>query len=140
MTVELADAAATESWGRGRAAALTAGDVVLLFGPLGAGKTTLVRAMAQALGYDGPVLSPTFTILEVYPGRVPIFHFDFYRLADASELRAVDPREYYDLGISFLEWPERVRSLWPGTRIEIELEMHGQARRLTERRVETTTP
>lgn len=136
MNVVLHDVAETEAWGARRAASLRPGDVVLLFGPLGAGKTTLVRGMARALGYDGPVLSPTFTILEVYPGRIPIYHFDFYRLADGSELRAVDPREYYDLGVSFLEWPERVKSFWPRQRIEIELSMKGPARVLMERRVE----
>jgi tRNA threonylcarbamoyladenosine biosynthesis protein TsaE len=136
MIVVLPDAAATEAWGARRAASLEPGDVVLLFGPLGAGKTTLVRGMARALGYHGPVLSPTFTILEVYPGRIPIYHFDFYRLADGSELRAVDPREYYDVGITFLEWPDRVTNFWPRRRIEIELSMRGSARALEERRVD----
>ena len=135
MTIVLADADATEAWGRRRAASLVQGDVVLLFGPLGAGKTTLVRGMSRALGYDGPVLSPTFTFLEVYPGRFPIYHFDFYRLASESELRAIDPREYYDFGVSFLEWPDRVPRFWPAARIEIELAMHGDARMLREHRV-----
>lgn len=135
MTIVLRDPAETVAWGRKLGSRLSSGDVVLLFGELGAGKTTLVRGVAEALGYDGPVLSPTFTILEVYPGRLPIYHFDFYRIADSSALRAVDPREYYDAGVTLMEWPERIRPLWPLSRIEIELIVDGERRALTERRI-----
>ena len=85
------------------------------------------------MGYEGPVVSPTYTILEAYDGRLPIYHFDFYRIAAPEELRSLDPREYFDRGISFIEWPERVESLWPATRREVRLDYEGTRRRLTER-------
>jgi tRNA threonylcarbamoyladenosine biosynthesis protein TsaE len=135
MTALLRDEAETVAWGRRLGETLTRGDVVLLFGALGAGKTTLVRGVAEALGYAGPVLSPTYTLLEVYDARMPIYHFDFYRVGDVSELRAVDPREYYDAGVTLMEWPERVQPIWPVPRLEVELTIEGSARRLSERRI-----
>jgi len=135
MTVRLNGEAETVAWGTQRAATLAAGDVLLLFGPLGAGKTTLVRGLARGLGYTGPVLSPTFGIMELYEARVPVFHFDFYRIEDTSDLRAVDPREYYGEGITVIEWPERIEPWWPKRRIEIELAIDGESRTLVERAV-----
>jgi tRNA threonylcarbamoyladenosine biosynthesis protein TsaE len=67
------------------------------------------------------VVSPTYTILEVYDGRVPVFHFDFYRLSGPDELRTLDPREYYDQGVTIMEWPERMEPLWPTFRHELRL-------------------
>ena len=111
----------TVAFGVSFAGRLERGDVVLLFGPLGAGKTTLASGLASGLGVSEGVVSPTYTILEVYEGRFPVYHFDFYRLADPAELRAIDPREYYDLGITIMEWPERIRELWPARRHELRL-------------------
>ena len=138
MTLVLRDEAETVAWGRKLGGTLSRGDVVLLFGELGAGKTTLVRGVAEALGYAGPVLSPTYTLLEIYEARLPIYHFDFYRIADVRELRAVDPREYYDAGVTLMEWPERVQPLWPTPRLEIELTIDGSVRHLAERRIGKT--
>ncbi len=99
--------AETEALGRAFAATLNAGDVVLLEGPLGAGKTAFVRGMARGLGANaGDVSSPTFTLLQEYAGRLTLFHADLYRLS---------PREVDELGLSELstggvlavEWPER---------------------------------
>lgn len=106
-------AAATEAVGAELARELERGDVVLVRGELGAGKTTFVRGACRALGVEGPVTSPTFTIGQLYQGRTPagdeilISHLDLYRLAD---LEAEDPSLVEDyLGpdrIAFLEWPE----------------------------------
>lgn len=133
MSVRLVGESATTAWGETRAATVRAGDVILLFGPLGAGKTTLVRGIARGLGYAGVVLSPTFTILEIYEGRLPIYHFDFYRIADTRDLRTVDPREYYEHGVSLIEWPDRIEPWWPDRRYEIRLTIHGDSRELVER-------
>ena len=100
-------AAETEAVGAGLAAQLAPGDVVLVFGEVGAGKTTLVRGALRALGIDGPVTSPTFTIGRRYEaGRVPASHLDLYRLAD---LGAEDPAlldDYIDDDhVTFVEWP-----------------------------------
>jgi tRNA threonylcarbamoyladenosine biosynthesis protein TsaE len=136
MSIHLAAASDTEQWGETFAGELTRGDVVLLFGPLGAGKTTLVRGLARGLGFAGDVVSPTFTILEVYAGTWPIYHFDFYRMADATEVRAADPREYYEAGVTLIEWPERIQDWWPRARTELTLRFEGDARVLDTRRVE----
>ena len=89
------------------AASLEPGDVVLVAGELGAGKTTFVRGACRALGVEGRVTSPTFTIGQRYEGRVPVSHLDLYRLAD---LGAEDPALLADyLGperVAFVEWPE----------------------------------
>ena len=111
----------TQAFGAAYAGGLRPGDVVLLFGPLGAGKTTLVGGLATGLGVAEGVVSPTYTLLEVYGGRWPVYHFDFYRLSDPAELRTIDPREYYDLGITIMEWPERIQKLWPVRRHELRL-------------------
>lgn len=108
MSVELSDGPeATEALGARIAAGLEGGDVVLVRGELGSGKTTLVRGACRALGISGPIASPTFTIGRRYPGRVPVSHLDLYRLAD---LAAEDPALLDDYltpdAIAFVEWPE----------------------------------
>lgn len=109
MRLNLPDLAAMEAFGARIAAKLHAGDVVALSGGLGAGKTTLARAIIRALGHEGEVPSPTFTIVETYDPpalRLPLVHADFYRLervADAAELGLDDYREGAAL---IAEWPE----------------------------------
>jgi tRNA threonylcarbamoyladenosine biosynthesis protein TsaE len=99
-------AAETEALGERVAAELAPGDVVLVSGELGAGKTTLIRGACRALGVSEPVTSPTFTIGHVYAGRVPVSHLDLYRLADLGQ---EDPALLDDYltpeSISFIEWP-----------------------------------
>jgi tRNA threonylcarbamoyladenosine biosynthesis protein TsaE len=108
---ETASAAETEALAAELAAQLAAGDVVLVSGDLGAGKTTFVRGAARALGVAGPVTSPTFTVGRRYPATIPISHLDLYRL---DGLGAEEPGLLDDfLGsdrIAFVEWPERA---WP---------------------------
>ena len=98
--------AQTEEVGERLAAALEPGDVVLVRGDLGAGKTTLIRGAARALGVTGPVTSPTFTIGQTYSGRVPVSHLDLFRLADLGQ---EDPALLEDYltpdAVAFIEWP-----------------------------------
>lgn len=97
------------AYGARIAAALRAGDVVALEGGLGAGKTTLARAILAALGHAGEVPSPTFTIIETYdapPLRLPVVHADFYRLEDASELTEIGIDDYREGAVLLAEWPD----------------------------------
>jgi tRNA threonylcarbamoyladenosine biosynthesis protein TsaE len=103
---ESASAADTEAAGARLAEGLTAGDVVLVSGELGAGKTTFVRGAARALGVEGPVTSPTFEIGHLYEGRVAVAHLDLYRL---PTLAGEDPALLDDYltpeRVAFVEWP-----------------------------------
>jgi tRNA threonylcarbamoyladenosine biosynthesis protein TsaE len=103
---ESASAAETEAVGAKLAERLYAGDVVLLSGDLGAGKTTLIRGACRALGVEGPVTSPTFTIGQRYGGRLPISHLDLYRLGGLADEDPALLADYLDAdSIAFLEWP-----------------------------------
>jgi tRNA threonylcarbamoyladenosine biosynthesis protein TsaE len=106
VTERTHSAAETEAVGERLAGELRAGDVVLVSGELGAGKTTLIRGAARALGVSEPVTSPTFTIGHTYSGRLPVSHLDLYRLA---ELDQEDPALLDDYvtpeAVSFIEWP-----------------------------------
>lgn len=108
-SLPLADESATLRLGQALGAVAQAGDVVLLAGDLGAGKTTLVRGLAQGLGIDARVTSPTFALLHEFPGRVPLYHFDLYRLTPA-EIEAAGFADYWEAGrgVCALEWPERL--------------------------------
>ena len=106
--VELADAAATEALGRALAAVVSTPGVVFLSGELGAGKTTLTRALLDALGHRGAVRSPTYTLLEVYDlERLRCIHCDFYRIGDPGEIEYLG---LFDLlgedSLVLIEWPE----------------------------------
>lgn len=103
---ETANAAETEAVGRQLAERLLPGDVVVISGDLGAGKTTLVRGACRALGVEGPVTSPTFTIGQRYEGRVPVSHLDLYRLGGLDEEEPALLDDYLDpASVAFVEWP-----------------------------------
>jgi tRNA threonylcarbamoyladenosine biosynthesis protein TsaE len=124
----------TQRLGTALADVLPPGTVVGLIGTLGAGKTRLVQAVAAASGVPpGSVTSPTFVLVNEYTGgRIPIYHFDTYRLKNEDEFVELGPGEYFDSnGLVFIEWADRVASLLPEERIEIEFEVIGE----TERRV-----
>ena len=105
----LPDLASMAAYGAAIAERLQAGDVVALTGGLGAGKTTLARAILAALGHAGEVPSPTFTIIETYaapPLRLPVVHADFYRLEDPSELQEIGLDDYREGAVLLAEWPD----------------------------------
>lgn len=132
---------ATERLGQALAAVLQPGTVVALCGPLGAGKTRLVQAVANALGVsEGTVTSPTFVLINEYAtGRRPIYHFDVYRLRDDDEFLELGPEEYFaSQGLTFVEWANRVEALLPAERLEVEIAILGDtARRF---KITGTTP
>lgn len=125
---------ATEALGRKLAELLPDGAVVALVGPLGAGKTRLVQAVAEASGVDRrAVSSPTFVLVHEYRGRRPLFHFDAYRVKDDDEFLALAPFEYFDAGgVSFVEWADRVIDCLPRDYLEVTIEPTGlESRRFT---------
>jgi len=132
FTLNLHDEGATDRLGQLLADALPAGSVVALVGTLGAGKTRLVQAVAAGLGVprDG-VTSPTFVLVNEYQGgRLPVYHFDTYRLRDEDEFLELGPEEYFQGdGITFVEWADRVVDLLPSERLEIHLEVTGETSR-----------
>ena len=124
---------ATEAFGRRLAASLRPGDVVALFGDLGAGKTTLARGILAGLGHEGEVASPTFPIVIPYDSlRVPAWHVDLYRIEDPSEIAELALDEALQDGILIVEWPERMGDrLWPDS-LRLVLRREGEgARALT---------
>ena len=131
FTFDAPDEAATVVFGQTLAARLPAGAVVGLCGPLGAGKTRLVQAVAEAAGVDPRlVLSPTFVLIHEYQGRLPIYHFDAYRLRDDDEFLQLGPEEYFDAGgWTFVEWADRVTACLPRERLEIRIEPTGMMSR-----------
>jgi len=111
---------------------LRKGDVVCLVGMLGSGKTTLVRGIARGRGIRGYVNSPSFKLINEYAKRIPLFHFDLYRLPDISAVESLGYREYfYGKGITVVEWAEKIRPLWERIekRIEIYLSRAGNSSR-----------
>lgn len=144
MLIKLADPAATEALGRGLAMPLAAASgrapvVVHLAGPLGAGKTTLVRGLLRGLGHDGRVRSPTFTLLEPYElATCHVVHLDLYRLADPGELDYLGLVDMLMPGsLVLVEWAERGGTRLPGADVRITLAYAGVAR---EAQCEPLTP
>lgn len=133
MTLDLPDLAAMEAFGARIARQLRAGDVVALSGGLGAGKTTLARAIIAALGYEGEVPSPTFTLVQTYdPPLVdlPLLHADFYRLEYAEEAEQLGLDDYREGAALLAEWPEKAGGFEHEPQcLSIALEIAGEGRR-----------
>ena len=107
--VTTASAAETEALGEQTGSRLQAGDLLLLAGPLGSGKTTFVRGMARGTGSEEQVQSPTFTLVRIYPGRVQLAHVDLYRVKAAGELADLGLDELLDAGAMVIEWGDRLQ-------------------------------
>lgn len=133
ITLTLADEAATAAFAARLAGVLQTGMVIYLRGGLGAGKTTLVRALLLALGHAGRVKSPTFTLLEQYEaGGLHLRHFDLYRFRDESEWEATGFRDEFDgRNVCLVEWPEKAQGLVPQADMEIGFEILPAGRKLT---------
>jgi tRNA threonylcarbamoyladenosine biosynthesis protein TsaE len=132
ISFDAADLMATESFGRRLAELLFPGAVVALVGPLGAGKTHLVRALAEGLGVaDSRVVSsPTFVLIQEYDARLPIYHFDAYRLKNPAEFANLGIEEYFaGEGVCLIEWADRVEKYMPLEHLRVEIAITGQTSR-----------
>ena len=123
--------AETRALGFRLSAMLRPGDVLLLLGDLGAGKSELTRGIARGLGVTCPVASPSFTILNVYDeGTIPLYHFDWYRLNSAEELYEMGMDEYLGGdGVAVVEWPSRCPEAVPETYLEVRIDSVGESAR-----------
>jgi tRNA threonylcarbamoyladenosine biosynthesis protein TsaE len=119
--------AATVALGHALADVLPAGTTIALYGTLGAGKTRLVQAIAEALGVNRrDVVSPTFVLIQEYRGRRMIYHIDAYRLRDEDEFQQLGPDEYFESdGLVLIEWADRVEGSLPRDYVEIRVEVSG---------------
>jgi tRNA threonylcarbamoyladenosine biosynthesis protein TsaE len=140
FTVELADEDATTRLGAAVAQLLQPGEAVCLWGPLGAGKSTLARGLVRALTKpDEDVPSPTFTLVQFYEtADFSLAHFDLYRLTRADEADEIGLDEALDQGAVVIEWPERLEGRLPADRLDIEIAMAGAG--AGEHRVARLTP
>ncbi|MFA5034763.1 MAG: tRNA (adenosine(37)-N6)-threonylcarbamoyltransferase complex ATPase subunit type 1 TsaE [Candidatus Margulisiibacteriota bacterium] len=117
-------AAETVELGRQIGAFLLPNEVVALTGTLGAGKTTLIQGIAAGLGVKDYVTSPTFIIINEYQGRLPLYHFDLYRLEDLGSIEELGVEEYFQRGgVCLIEWAERMTELLPAKRETIEIKL-----------------
>ncbi len=131
-TISLTNESATARLGRAIAARLSAGDVVRLEGPLGAGKTTLARAIIRALAGPVEVPSPTYTLVETYNAPdFQIWHFDLYRLEKPGDLWELGAEDAFDDGVSLIEWPERAEGAVPGDALIVALSVDAASRSAT---------
>ena len=131
-TLALSSLERTASFGKVLGRIAEPGDIITLQGPLGAGKTALTQAIALGLEVDPQVYvtSPTFALLHEYPGRIPLYHMDLYRLTGEDEIESLGLTEYfYGPGLTVLEWPGRLGSLIPSERLEIILTITSETSR-----------
>lgn len=126
LHLQLDDEAATRQLGSQLAKRVAPGMRVYLHGPLGAGKTTLVRALLHALGHVGPVKSPSYALVEPYTiSSLYLYHFDFYRFRDPNEWHDSGFRELFaSPAICLVEWPDKARGLLPEPDLDINIETH----------------
>lgn len=117
----------TEKIGKRFAQHLWAGSIILLSGDLGVGKTAFARGVARGLGIEEPITSPTYTLIHEYIGRLPLYHFDVYRLNHAEDMEDIGYEEYfYGDGVTVIEWPQRIHEILPAEHLTVEILKVGQ--------------
>ena len=124
MIIETNTAKETFDFGRSLGESAKPGTVYTLIGDLGVGKTVLTQGMAKGLEIDEPISSPTFTIVQVYEdGRLPLYHFDVYRIGDVEEMEEIGYKDYfYGEGVSLIEWANLIEEILPEQYTEIKIE------------------
>ena len=124
MVIETTSAKETFEAGYRLAQSVHPGQIYCLNGDLGVGKTVFTQGFAKGLGIEEPINSPTFTIVQEYEtGRIPLYHFDVYRLADPEELEEIGYEEYFfGEGVCLIEWPSRIEELIPEDAVRITIE------------------
>lgn len=106
------------------------GNIICMSGDLGAGKTTFTQALAKGLGVDDYVTSPTFTLINEYEGRIPLYHFDVYRINHINEMEDLGYEEYfYGHGVSVIEWANLIKDILPPDHLWIEIRVTGEETR-----------
>ena len=130
MELESSSPEETEAIAAKLAAELSPGDVVTVSGELGSGKTTFVRGACRALGVQGPVTSPTFTVGHRYLGSVDVSHLDLFRFESVSPAEWGDLEPYFDGAVCFVEWPEAAGASLPAPRLRVRLGHVDERRRL----------
>ncbi len=133
LRIDVGSEAEMVQLGIAKAKHLAPGQLLFLYGELGAGKTTLVRGLLRGLGHRGSVKSPTYTLLEPYELATLVFyHLDLFRLRDAGELEAIGIRDYLDGGgVCVVEWPERGRGVLPSPDAQAQIDYDKQRRVVT---------
>jgi len=132
LVIDLSSPAETSTFGRRLGQFLFAGSIVALEGPLGAGKTFLVKAIAEGLGLVNPaqVTSPTFVLIQEYNACLPIYHFDAYRLTDERQFAELGVHEYFTgVGVCLVEWADRVGGVMPVECLRIRIQVTGEESR-----------
>ncbi len=130
QSLETRSVAETDALGERIGALLEPGDVLLLQGQLGAGKTALTKGIGRGAGSDDLVVSPTFVLMNEYRGRLMLYHVDLYRLEEPEEIVALDLPGYTAEGALIVEWPERGEGLLPVEHLLMEIEYTGETERI----------
>lgn len=129
LTLETTGPRATQKLGETLAGLLEAGDVILLSGELGAGKTCLVQGLAKGLGFTGPVTSKSFVLVGEYAGRLKLYHADLFRLDSTEAVEDLGLKEYTRNGVLMVEWAERAWDALPEEYLGVEIDITGPRRR-----------
>lgn len=131
VVLHTSSAAETIELGRALASQLSPGDVVAFEGDLGAGKTTMIKGVAAGLGVVDVVKSPSFVIVTEYPGRIPVYHIDLYRLSENSDFGSIGLDSYLASdGVCLIEWAERAERVLPATAVRVRMSVEGSGRRI----------